>query len=107
MNKVAQLVLDYLKEHDEMGQLPQILSELQKESYRSQTVRLISAQELTKEEVSEISASLVAKWGEHELSLSVDPSLISGMIIRFGDTVIDRSGRKSLSDLSASLTPHA
>ena len=104
MNKTATALLDFLKERDAMDQLPEIVDSLQKELYRTQAVSIISAKELPTADLKKLKELATKKWGEHEFAVSVDPSLLSGHILRFGHTVIDTSGRAGLADLSASLS---
>ncbi len=63
-----------------------------------------SAFELSAEQVSEITNTLKNKLGcEITLSTSVDETLIGGVVIKAGDTIIDASMKSQLDSLALSL----
>ena len=65
---------------------------------------VISAFELSAEQTSEITNTLKNKLGcEITLSTSVDESLIGGVVIKAGDTIIDASMKSQLDALALSL----
>ncbi len=65
---------------------------------------LISAQKLSDGQVQDIKARLTKHLGKRlELEVSVDPSLIGGMILKLGDQVIDGSLRGKLQVVEKSL----
>jgi len=66
--------------------------------------QVISAFELTPEQTSEITNTLKNKLGcDITLSTSVDETLIGGVIIKAGDTIIDASMKSQLDSLALSL----
>jgi len=66
--------------------------------------QVTSAFELTAEQVSELTNTLKNKLGcEITLSTSVDESLIGGVVIKAGDTIIDASMKSQLDSLALSL----
>ncbi|MEO5703285.1 MAG: F0F1 ATP synthase subunit delta [Gammaproteobacteria bacterium] len=65
---------------------------------------VISAQPLSDEQQGTIAKALQARLGRViSLTCSIDKSLIGGVIVRAGDTVIDGSAREQLSRLSTAL----
>jgi F-type H+-transporting ATPase subunit delta len=63
-----------------------------------------SAVPLTPEQTAALEASLEARTGKDiELETAVDPSLIGGVLVRIGDTVLDGSVRGSLDRLREQL----
>jgi F0F1-type ATP synthase delta subunit len=99
----AQTIIKFLKDNDQYDQLPAITEILQKEAWRSQEISVISAVELDKKEREELEKTLFKKWDEHEITFSVDESLLSGMVIRFQNQLLDLSGTNSLNQLSQAL----
>jgi F-type H+-transporting ATPase subunit delta len=68
-------------------------------------VDVTSAFELTDTQRKNIADSMSKRLGtEVDISVTVDKSLIGGVVIRAGDTVIDASLRGRLSQLGQSLT---
>jgi len=66
--------------------------------------QVTSAFELTPEQVSELTNTLKNKLGcEITLSTSVDETLIGGVVIKAGDTIIDASMKSQLDSLALSL----
>lgn len=100
---IASSIIDFLKHNEQYDQLSEIADILQKESYRSKAITVISAVDLSKSEQTELQTTLVTKWGEHPIVFTVDPLIISGMVIRFQDQVIDMSGKNSLNQLASNL----
>ena len=96
---IASSFIEYLKEQGRSDELPLIVEALQKEVFRNQDVTVITAETLPDTDRHELEKKLNAKWGEHRILFSQDPTLISGMLIRFGNEVIDLSGRTRLTDL--------
>ncbi|PCJ47637.1 MAG: F0F1 ATP synthase subunit delta [Gammaproteobacteria bacterium] len=87
--------------------LPEILSLY--ENYRANhektiEVELLSAVELTKQQLSDLNSTLETKLGRKvNINCQTDPTLMGGMIVRAGDLVIDASTRGKLNDLADSL----
>jgi len=88
--------------------LPEILQQfavLKAESERAVDVQLVSAYELPAEVSERIAAALARRLDrEVKLSTETDSSLIGGVLIRAGDTVIDGSVRGRLNKLAEALT---
>ena len=95
--------ISYLKEQELYDSLPEVVKELEKEMYRNQDIAVISAVPLTKEEVKDLEKTLTDKWGEHPFVYTVDPVVLSGLIVKFQDKIIDMSGRGKLTDLAQEL----
>ncbi len=65
---------------------------------------VVSAYELTAEQTSDITNTLKNKLGcDITLTTSVDESLIGGVVIKAGDTIIDASMKSQLDSLALSL----
>ena len=65
---------------------------------------MTSAHELSPAEQNDINVAMTRRLGTKvDLSLTVDPDLIGGVIIRAGDTVIDASIRGRLHELKQRL----
>jgi F0F1-type ATP synthase delta subunit len=101
---IAETIIASLQENGEYESLSEIVSHLEKELFRSQVITVVSAQPLGKTEAEELKKKLTEKWGEHEIAMSVDPDILSGMIVRFQSQVIDMSGIHSLQQLKTALT---
>jgi ATP synthase F1 delta subunit len=101
--KISQQFIAFLKEQELYELLPEIVTELEKESFRSKEISLISAVELSAAEKKEIESTLKAKWGEHPFIYTTDAVILSGMIVKFEDKIIDMSGRGKLTDLAQEL----
>ncbi|MBU6389202.1 F0F1 ATP synthase subunit delta [Patescibacteria group bacterium] len=95
--------IDYLKEQELYEQLPAVVHELEAELSRNQDITVISANEIAPSDRIGLEKELTKKWGEHRIVYTVDPILISGLIVRFKDQVIDLSGKSSLTDLAYTL----
>lgn len=92
-----------LKDKEAYGMLPEIVKLLEEEVFRNQDISVISATELSAAQQKEISKELIAKWGEHKVVFSTDQAILSGMLIRFQDNILDLSGKGALKELRTSL----
>lgn len=101
--KISQEFITYLRENDIYDALPDVVRELEKESFRSKEITIISSLELTAGEKKELESTLKAKWGEHPFVYTVDSVILSGLIVKFEDKIIDMSGRGKLTDLAQEL----
>jgi len=101
--QVTDRFLEYLAEQGQRDALPEIAELLMAEALRRQEIHVISAAPLEHKEEAELKKTLLERWGEHPVVLTVDPILLSGMIIRFQDTIIDLSGKGRLTDLATHL----
>ena len=96
---IAESFIQYLKEQGRSDQLPTIVELLQKEVFRNRDITVVTADALSESDKKAMEKKLIDKWGEHRILVSQDASLISGMLIRFGDQVIDLSGRTRMGEL--------
>lgn len=106
MNKAEELssiVLEHLTRTNQREILGEVVDRLQKELFRSHDITVVSATRLSKTESDELTKNLTKKWGEHEVEFLIDPSLLSGIIVRFQDQIIDMSGKHNLSQLEQEL----
>lgn len=101
--KISQEFISYLQEHELYDLLPDVVRELEKESFRSKEITVISSIELSPAEKKDLESTLQGKWGEHPFVYTVDPVILSGMIVKFEDKIIDMSGRGKLTDLAQEL----
>lgn len=100
---VAAALSQYLKDEGRYDQLPEVIAALQEEVYRNQEISVILAAAATPAEEKAITAEVTAKWGEHPVNFFVDATILSGMILRFQDNILDLSGRRNLKDLATAL----
>ena len=100
---IAETIISHLKKEGQYDMLPAVVDVLQKEVFRSKTITIISAAPLEDKDETALKKMLFEKWGEHELAMTVDPTLLSGLIIRFQDQLIDMSGKNSLNQLAHAL----
>lgn len=106
MNKsesLATTIISHLKKNNQYADLSDIVEHLQKEVYRSQAITVIAAAELTEEDKINLKSTLIKKWGEHDITITIDPTLLTGMIVRFKDIIIDMSGKQKLNQLGEEL----
>lgn len=101
---IAKSFVAYLKEEELYHLLPAIEQELEAEIFRNQDITVIAATDLAEGEKRDITKELTTKWGEHRVVFTVDPTILSGMIVRFQDNIIDLSGRHGLRELKETLT---
>lgn len=102
--EIAADVIKLLKKEDRYDWLPEIVAELQKELFRNADITVISAVMLAETEQKSLEKQLVERWGEHQVLYVVDPSLLSGLLIKFQDTVIDLTGRNDLAEFRQALS---
>lgn len=100
---ITNQIISSLQEHDLYDMLPEIVKELEGEVYRGKEISVISAVALSETEKKELEKTLQEKWNEHPFVYTVDPVILSGMIIKFEDKIIDMSGRGKLTDLEQEL----
>ena len=104
--KVLDNFVKVLTEQGDIGRYPEIEEEYEKISAKAsgiEDVTVITAHEMpdAKKLISELN-ELAGK--RLNVTTEVDPSLIGGMVIRAGDTLIDASVKKQLEDLRTRLT---
>jgi len=97
-----------LAENDRIALLPDIavlFHHYKTEAEGAIDAQLISAMDVSDEQVQAIAASLTKRLGKKvSLSTQIDKSLLGGAIIRAGDMVIDGSVRGRLEKLSTNLS---
>lgn len=99
--------LGLLVDKRRIGILPEIEAEfrrLVREQNRVASATAVSATPLTPDQLAALEKSLEARTGKDiELTTEVDPSLIGGVLIRLGDTILDGSVRGNLDRLREQL----
>lgn len=74
------------------------------EAFSIAEVFVTSAEALTQAQSSKLTEKLSAKLGKQiRLVKSVDPSLLGGMVVQYGDTRMDNSLRTRMKEMSANL----
>lgn len=69
---------------------------------------VISASELTDEQVASLKATLKESVGKDvQLTANVDPSLLGGLVVKIGSRMVDSSLRTKLANMKAALTSSA
>ncbi len=96
-----------LAEFGRLGILPEIEQQFRDERARLERridVEVVSAFELSEAERNDLIVGMTRRMGHRvDVQVSVDPSLIGGVIIRTGDTVIDGSMRGQLAELERAI----
>jgi F-type H+-transporting ATPase subunit delta len=107
LSKTGQNLVRILAENERLPEMEAIAAifEQERDALEGRShVSVTSAFELTDEQRKRIGESMSKRLGtEVDLSVKVDQSLIGGVIIRAGDTVIDASLRGRLGQLGQSL----
>ncbi|MBT1451572.1 F0F1 ATP synthase subunit delta [Glaciecola sp. XM2] len=107
LNENGQNFIKILAVNHRLALLPEIstmFSALKIEREKQINVDVTSAAELNSAQLDALSASLEKRFDRKvQLNCSVDPSLIAGMIIKAGDTVIDGSVNSQLNRLNDAL----
>ena len=108
LNDQGKNFIKMLAENDRIALLPDIavlFHHYQSDAEGAIDAELISALEVSEQQVQAIAASLTKRLGKKvSLSTTIDQSLIGGAVIRAGDMVIDGSVRGRLEKLSNSLS---
>ncbi len=103
----GQNLLKVMAENGRLTALPDVSEQfmaLKKEHEKEIDVEVISASELSDEQLANISSKLEQRLERKvKLNCSVDEALLGGVIIRAGDLVIDNSARGRLNRLSDAL----
>jgi F-type H+-transporting ATPase subunit delta len=101
-------LLNVLAGNDRLTVLPEIASQfevLKAEAEGTLEATIISAQEMSEAQKTDMVAALRSKFGrEVQALVEVDPSLIGGAVITIGDQVIDGSVKGRLQKMAAALT---
>ncbi|EGU35823.1 F0F1 ATP synthase subunit delta [Vibrio ichthyoenteri ATCC 700023] len=103
----GQNLLQVMAENGRLTALPDVSEQffaLKKEHEKEIDVDVISAYELSSDQLANISSKLEVRLARKvKLNCSVDQALLGGVIIRAGDLVIDDSARGRLNRLSDAL----
>ncbi|MCW8335106.1 F0F1 ATP synthase subunit delta [Vibrio sp. SCSIO 43135] len=103
----GQNLLKVMAENGRLKALPYVCEEflvLKKEHEKEVDVDVVSATELSEQQLADISSKLEQRLERKvQLNCSVDETLLGGVIIRAGDLVIDNSARGRLNRLSDAL----
>ena len=103
----GQNLIKVMAENGRLTALPDVCEQfflLKKEHEKEVDVEVISASELSDEQLANIGSKLEARLERKvKLNCSVDETLLGGVIIRAGDLVIDDSARGRLNRLSDAL----
>jgi F-type H+-transporting ATPase subunit delta len=110
-DKLSRLTLNFLLviiDHDRGALLPDIVARFQ-QLYRAyqgyQPVNVTVARALSHEQTEKLSRDVAAALnGKVDLDVSVDPSLLGGIIIRYGEKMLDNSVRGRLTRTVYQLT---
>jgi F-type H+-transporting ATPase subunit delta len=109
---VTRSFVKQLAHANRLAALPAIIAEFERlmTAHRGEmVVDVKSASALSAAQLSELSGSLTKKYGRKvHLNPSVDPSLIGGLVVKAGGTMIDNSIKNKLARLERALkTQHA
>ncbi len=103
VSKAVLGVLDLMAKNRRLFTLPQMLdavSDKIKQDKGIVTADVVSAAALSGEQEKSLVSTLAKNFGHDvELNLSVDPSLIGGMIVKVGSKMVDTSIKSKLSNL--------
>ncbi|MBU3824888.1 MAG: F0F1 ATP synthase subunit delta [Candidatus Oceanisphaera merdipullorum] len=107
LDEQGQNLIKVMAANGRLSVLPAVVLEfaaLKAELDREVEAEVISAAELTEQQMAKIQASLEKRLDRKvKLNCSVDPALMAGIIIKAGDLVIDGSVRGRLSRLAETL----
>jgi F-type H+-transporting ATPase subunit delta len=107
LNEHGQNFIKILAENNRLQLLPEIstmFNALKVEREKQINVDVVSAAALNEGQLTTLSAALEKRFDRKvQLNCSVDPTLIAGMVIKAGDTVIDGSVNSQLNRLNDAL----
>jgi F-type H+-transporting ATPase subunit delta len=107
LNEHGQNFIKILAENNRLQLLPEIstmFNTLKTEREKQINVDVVSAAKLDDAQQTKLSSALEKRFDRKvQLNCSVDPTLIAGMIIKAGDTVIDGSVNSQLNRLNDAL----
>jgi F-type H+-transporting ATPase subunit delta len=107
LNSNGQNLIKVMAENQRLLVLPQVVtlfSELKAEYEKEVSVDVESAVELNADQISSLSAALEKRLARKvKLNCNVNSEVVSGLIIKAGDTVIDGSIKGKLDRLAATL----
>jgi len=106
-DEYGQNLIKVMAENGRLRAIPDVCEQfiaLKKEYEKNIDVEVISATELSEQQLSDISSKLEQRLERKvQLNCSVDETLLGGVVIRAGDLVIDNSARGRLNRLSDAL----
>ena len=106
-DEFGQNLIKVMADNGRLQALPEVAAEfiaLKKEHEKKVDVEVISATELSEQQLADITSKLELRLERKvQLNCSVDEALLGGVIIRAGDLVIDNSARGRLNRLSDAL----
>ncbi|WP_165312669.1 F0F1 ATP synthase subunit delta [Vibrio ziniensis] len=106
-DEFGQNLIKVMAENGRLRAIPDVFEQfvaLKKEYEKNIDVEVISATELSEQQLSDISNKLEQRLERKvQLNCSVDETLLGGVVIRAGDLVIDNSARGRLNRLSDAL----
>lgn len=107
LNSNGQNFIKILAENGRLLVLPQVValfSDLKAEYEKTVIVDVTSAVELTEDKLTTLSAALEKRLARKvKLNCNVDAKIVSGLVIKAGDMVIDGSVRNKLNRLAAAM----
>ena len=107
VQKIVRGLIKYLKVRDQLDLLPQIIRNLEKQALRlapENIAQVTTAYQLTSLEKQLIKTHLESLFGRKlALQVQVDPKIISGIIVKIADKVIDLTLSKDLNELTKKL----
>jgi len=107
LNENGQNLVKVMAENERLLVLPQVaeqFAEMKAEFDKEVTVDVMSAVELTADQLSNISAALEKRLARKvKLNCVVDATIVSGLVIKAGDMVIDGSIRGKLNRLATTM----
>ncbi len=107
LNEQQQNLVKLMAENGRLKIMPDVLEQFEVARAKAENkvdAEVISAFELSEQQTSELVNTLKNKLGcEVTLTTTIDESLIGGVIIKAGDTIIDASMKSQLDSLALSL----
>ncbi len=107
LNQQQQNLVKLMAENGRLKIMPDVVEQFEVERAKAENkieAEVISAFELTAEQTSELINTLKNKLGKDiTLTTMVDESLIGGVVIKAGDTIIDASMKSELDSLTLAL----
>lgn len=107
LNEQGQNLIKLMAENERLAALPdvaELFAELKAEFDKEIDVTVVSATELAAAQQEQLGAALEKRFARKvKLNCSVDATVLGGLVIRAGDTVIDGSVRGQVDRLAATL----
>ncbi|TMP78481.1 F0F1 ATP synthase subunit delta [Pseudoalteromonas phenolica] len=107
LNEQGQNLIKLMAENERLAAIPavaEIFAEFKAEFDKEIDVKVVSATELAAEQQDKLVAALEKRFARKvKLNCSIDETVVGGLVIKAGDTVIDGSVRGKLDRLAVSL----